>query len=135
MNHSKYNAKLDPKHNGQAANKATVEVTSTTASSNAKPAIAVVALQSATQLQVEAAPVQSLPAPKAKGPDAPTIVKADACQDESSEAMVSEGAPVAAGPAARVPDAMSDDTTTAALAPMQDGPSEKVSVLSAMPIC
>jgi len=131
MNHSKYNAKLDPKHNGQAANKATVEVPSATAALNAKPAVAVVALQPATQVQVESAPAQDLPAPKANGQAAPAFVKADAAQSDNSEAMVSEGAPATPVNAVREPDAVSVDTTTVAPAPVQDGIGEKAPTLLA----
>jgi len=131
MNHSKYNAKLDPKHNGQADNKATVEVPSATAALNAKPAVAVVALKPATQVQVEPAPAHDLPAAKANGQAAPAVVKADAAQDGGSEAMVSEGAPDATLNAVREPDAVSVDTTAAPAAPAQGEIGEKVPALSA----
>jgi hypothetical protein len=131
MNHSKYNIKLDPKHNGQAGNKATVEVPSATAALDAKPAVAVVALQPATQVQVESAPAQDLPAPKADAQAAPAVVKADAAQGDSSEAMVSEGAPATTGNAVSEPNAVSGDATTLPVAAMQDETGEKAPALSA----
>ena len=119
MNFSKYDSKKDPKHN---ADHATVEAPS--ANPVAKPAVAVVAFKPATQVQVEAVLHSDLPAPKANGQDAPTVVNDEADHEGSSEAMVSEGAPAHAGQAVREPGER-----------VEEGAGDKSAPLSAMPIC
>jgi hypothetical protein len=126
MNHSKY-TKFDPKHDAAqpAAKVATVEVPSSAPAIEAKPAVAVVALQPATQVQVEATPQQDLPAPKAEGSETPTVMNAGAVHEDSSEAMVSEGAPAHAA---------TGETTTQPAARVESEGGEVTPALSAKPL-
>jgi hypothetical protein len=122
MNHSKY-TKIDPKHD--AAQAVAVEVSSSTPAVEAKPAVAVVALKPATQVQLEAAPQQDLPAPKANGSETPTVLRFDTAQDDSSKSMISEGAPAGVAHVSR-------DNTTQPAARVEG---EAAPALSAKPLC
>ena len=136
MNHSKYNQKYDPKHNGSQPVVAPVSVpVSATAPTvmkgndpaqadkkvlDSKPAEAVVAVQ---------------PEVKADGQAAPATLQAAAPGDaKSGEAMVSEGGHTATADvphAVREPSTMTDEAAALPAAKVEDETGEKAPALSA----
>ena len=128
MNHSKYNQKYDPKHNGSQPVVAPVSVPVS--------ATAPTVVKGNDSAQADKKVLDSKPAEAVVA--APATPQAAAPSDaKSGEAMVSEGghtATAAAPHAVREPNAMTDEAAALPAAKVEDETGEKAPALSAKPL-
>ena len=139
MNHSKYNQKYDPKHNGSQPIVAPVSVpVSATAPTVVKANDPVQAEKQPLAAKPAEAAVAAQPEAKTDGQAAPAALQAAAPGDaKSGEAMVSEGGHTATANvphAVREPSAMTDEPAALPAAKVEDETGEKAPALSAKPL-
>lgn len=135
MNHSKYNQKYDPKHNGSQP---VVTPVSATAPTVVKSDTAAQADKKVLDSKPAEAAVAAQPEAKADGQAAPATLRATAPADANgSEAMVSEGGHTATASvphAVREPSALTGGLAPLPAAKVEDETGEKAPALSAKPL-
>lgn len=139
MNHSKYNQKYDPKHNGSQPAVAPVSVpVSATAVTVIKGDNAAQADKKAMDAKPAEATIAPQPEAKTAASAAPAALQAAAPGDaKSGEAMVSEGGHTATTNvphAVREPGAVTDETASLPVTKVEDETGEKAPALSAKPL-